>query len=142
MDTYAINLAKGRTRLYSISAIAGDLEDQEVVTRAIEANVLDKTETVDVLSVEHWPGYDVDDTTDATFNLAGTFKVPKGAKLYETPTGVAGFVLPNGDILRIQVVMELDKGETQEDLSTCELEQYGITGFGEFDEQFIHIDED
>ena len=38
--------------------------------------------------------------------------------------------------------MELDKGETQEDLSTCELEQYGITGFGEFDERFIHIDED
>lgn len=142
MDTYAINLTNERTRLYSASTLAGDLEDQEVVARAIDAGVLDKTETVDILSVEHWPCYDPDDTVEATFNLAGTFKVPRGARLYETPTGIAGFVLPNGDILRIQVVMELDKGETQKDLGTCELEQYGITGFGEFDERFIHIDED
>ena len=143
MDTYKINTTSGKSMLYTVSTMQGDLPDEDVIKAARDAGILQEDDQVE--SVDFWPCYDPEDTKPVTFHLMGRFEIPKGMKEHLDFNGnIAGFEMPDGSILRIQVVMELEKApiESHEDLSTCDLEALGVVGFGELDEKEIRIDEE
>lgn len=135
MDTYKLICATGDV-LFPYSTAAGDLENEEVIRLAKEAGAI--PEDCVVQDVEHWPGYDRDETIPVHFVLDGQFTCPKGLELLETPGGGKHFKLPNGNILRIQIVMEQETpGGEYEDLGTCALEDLGILDFGEFNGHIV-----
>lgn len=141
MDTYRIRVKGKGVVNYVTSTVQGDLSRKEVITKALEAGLLKEGDKV--IGVEHWPAFDHGDTTGATWHLMGRCEVAKGLKPYKDLNGeTVGFELPNGDILRIQVTMELEHKDNYRDLGTCDLEELGILGFGETDEKSIRLEEE
>lgn len=142
MDTYKLILTNGLTKYLTMSTVQGDLPDSDVIQRALDDNLIqDPTE---VEAVEFWECYDPNDTVEATITLMGRLRVPRGAKLHCDIDGVpCGFQLPDGSILRPQLVMEREgTDEEYTDLETVELEELGFYEFGDCDEKIITMDEE
>lgn len=139
MDTYKITTVTGEVKLFVVDSGLDEMHCDEVVNTAKAKGILPQDAMVD--TVEFWKGFDPNETKTVTFYLGGQFQIPKGCKEHLGRNGdIAGFELPDGSILRIQLVMERE-AEEYEDLGTCDLEKFGITGFGELNENDIQIEE-
>ncbi len=78
------------------------------------------------------------ETVRATVRISEDFDVPADAKLIECDDGHVGFLMQNGDILRPQMAMELEKkGEEPVDISEMEVSDMGLEPVDNFERHII-----